>query len=63
MKPEDSKSLYPESQGDRPLRFEHQKRIIFFSSRVHPGETPGSLMLNGALDIITEYETSLYNSI
>jgi murein tripeptide amidase MpaA len=29
--------------------------VIFFSSRVHPGESPGSWMLNGALEIITEY--------
>jgi hypothetical protein len=51
--PEDGNGLYPESQGRRPFKFEN-KRVIFFTSRVHPGETPGSHVLNGALDIITE---------
>lgn len=40
------------------MKFDHNKRVVFFSSRVHPGESPGSWMLNGALDIITEYAIS-----
>jgi hypothetical protein len=52
--PDDSSGLYPESQGNRPLRFERKKRTIFFTGRVHPGESPASHMLNGALNIITE---------
>ena len=54
--PDDSPGLYPDAINNiesRPLRFE-DKRVIFFTSRVHPGETPGSHVLNGALDIITE---------
>ena len=53
FKPEEGNGLYPESQNDRPLKFE-DKRVIFFTSRVHPGETPGSHVLNGCLDMITE---------
>ena len=54
--PEDSNGLYPQAVWDpssRPFIFEG-KRVIFFTSRVHPGETPGSHVLNGALDIITD---------
>jgi cytosolic carboxypeptidase protein 5 len=36
------------------MRFSHRKRIIFFTGRVHPGESPASHMLNGALDIICD---------
>lgn len=46
--------MYAESQGARPVKFDKDKRVIIFTSRVHPGESPGSWMLNGALDIITE---------
>lgn len=44
--------LFPESIK-RAKRFEG-KRVIFFTGRVHPGETPGAHVLNGALDIICE---------
>lgn len=30
---------------------------MFFSARVHPGETPGSHVLNGALDLITDLKS------
>lgn len=35
------------------MKFEN-KKVVFFTSRVHPGETPGSHVLNGALDVIAE---------
>mmetsp|Transcript_31995 Transcript_31995/g.31293 ORF Transcript_31995/g.31293 Transcript_31995/m.31293 type:complete len:241 (+) Transcript_31995:603-1325(+) len=52
--------LFPQSQKDsskRPFLFEG-KRVIYFTSRVHPGETPGSHMLNGSLDLITDLNSS-----
>lgn len=54
--PEDASGVYPNGANDlsnRPMKFEG-KRVIFLTSRVHPGETPGSHVLNGALDIISE---------
>lgn len=54
--PEDSSGLYPDAVGNpnsRPLVFTG-KRVIFFTSRVHPGETPGSHVLNGSLDILCD---------
>ena len=38
----------------RPLRFRKEKPVIFLTSRVHPGETPGSHVLNGFLDVLTD---------
>lgn len=49
--------MYPEAATDpskRPFRFDRNKKVVFFTSRVHPGETPGSHVLNGALDLITD---------
>lgn len=52
--------MYPDAIKDpnaRPYRFDPNKRVIFFTSRVHPGETPGSHVLNGALDVITDLKS------
>lgn len=46
--------LFPESGGDpttRPFKFD--KPTIFLSSRVHPGETPASHVLNGIWNFLT----------
>ena len=46
--------LFPESNGDpnsRPFKF--NKKTIFISSRVHPGETPASFVLNGIWNFLT----------
>lgn len=54
--PEDGEGLYPDSvetPEKRPFKFAN-KRVIFFTSRVHPGETPGSHVLNGSIDIIAK---------
>ena len=48
--------LFPEHEGtpeERPLKY-YSKKIIFLSSRVHPGETGASHMLNGFLDILMD---------
>jgi len=31
--------------------------VVVFTSRVHPGETPGSFVLNGAIDLITDLKS------
>ena len=52
----DAKGIFPDAQRDpskRPFVFESSKKVIFYAARVHPGETPGSHVLNGALDLIT----------
>jgi len=41
----------------RPHLFDVNKKIIIFTSRVHPGETPGSHVLNGCLDLITDLKS------
>jgi hypothetical protein len=48
--------LFPEHKGDktlRPYKF-YNKKIIFLSCRVHPGETAASHVLNGILNLICE---------
>ena len=46
--------LFPLANGDRETRpFKFDKPIIFFSSRVHPGETPASFVLNGIWNFLT----------
>ena len=52
--------LYPDARMDasaRPLRFDSKKKVVIFTARVHPGETPGSHVLNGALDLITDLKS------
>lgn len=40
--------LFPEAKGDQETRpYKFDKPTIFLSSRVHPGETPASFVLNG----------------
>ena len=56
----DCYGLYPDARMDasrRPLRFDSKKKVVFFTSRVHPGETPGSHVLNGAIDLITDLKS------
>ena len=38
---------------DMPMKFEN-KEIIFLTSRVHPGESPASHMLEGLVDFLLE---------
>ena len=44
--------IYPEN--NRPMEFHKNKKVVLFTSRVHPGESPGSHVLNGILDLITD---------
>ena len=57
---DDVSGLFPEAVNDperRPFKFDPSKKVVFFTSRVHPGETPGSFVLNGALDLITDLDS------
>ena len=51
--------LYPEAAMDpnrRPYLFKG-KKVVFFTSRVHTGETPGSHVLNGDISLITDLKS------
>ena len=39
--------------GCTSMRFAN-KKVVFLTSRVHPGETPGSHVLNGFIDLLTD---------
>ena len=45
--------IFPEADGDETERpFIFMKPTIFISSRVHPGETPASIALNGIVKFL-----------
>lgn len=55
--PADGKGLFPAAEKNpktRSLRFRREKPVIFLTSRVHPGETPGTHVLNGFLEILID---------
>jgi hypothetical protein len=55
--PVDGKGLFPAAERHprtRSMRFKKEKGVIFMTSRVHPGETPGSHVLNGFLELLCE---------
>lgn len=47
------KNLFPDYSKPRCHMFK-EKKIIFISSRVHPGETPASFVLNGFLNLLLD---------
>ena len=45
--------LFPDSDNNRESRpFVFEKPTVFISSRVHPGETPASFVLDGILNFL-----------
>ncbi len=44
--------LFPDRTQRRPHKFHDSKKVIFVSSRVHPGETPAQFVYDGFLDFI-----------
>uniref|UniRef100_A0A2M4B8U9 Putative peptidase m14-like domain of atp/gtp binding protein n=1 Tax=Anopheles marajoara TaxID=58244 RepID=A0A2M4B8U9_9DIPT len=47
------RNLFPDEQAQRCHTF-RDKKIVFISSRVHPGETPASFVLNGFLSMLLD---------
>lgn len=46
--------LFPQHKNDKEERpFLFNKQTVFLTSRVHPGETPASFVLNGILNFLT----------
>lgn len=51
----DYKGIFPEAATKkRPFLFDENKKVCVFTSRVHTGESPGSFMLNGLIDLICD---------
>lgn len=51
-------NLFPDQSTPRAHCF-RDKKIIFISSRVHPGETPASFVLNGFLNLILDRKSQI----
>ncbi|XP_032665889.1 cytosolic carboxypeptidase-like protein 5 [Odontomachus brunneus] len=51
-------NMFPEESEERPYKF-WDKKIIFISARVHPGETPSSFVLNGFLNFLLNREDQI----
>ncbi|KAL7047706.1 hypothetical protein ACKWTF_003085 [Chironomus riparius] len=52
------KNLFPDTSTLRSHKFKN-KKIIFISSRVHPGETPSSFVLNGFLNLLLDRKSQI----
>ncbi|XP_043492312.1 cytosolic carboxypeptidase-like protein 5 isoform X2 [Polistes fuscatus] len=51
-------NMFPEKYEERPFKF-LDKKIVFISARVHPGETPSSFVLNGFLKFLLNQEDQI----
>ncbi|KAL6268400.1 hypothetical protein P5V15_001535 [Pogonomyrmex californicus] len=51
-------NMFPEMNEERPYKF-RDKKVIFISARVHPGETPSSFVLNGFLNFLLNREDQI----
>ncbi|XP_012271372.1 cytosolic carboxypeptidase-like protein 5 [Orussus abietinus] len=50
--------MFPEKDEVRPFKFRN-KKVIFISARVHPGETPSSFVFNGFLNYLLNREDQI----
>lgn len=54
----DYKGIFPEAASKgRPFLFEDSKKVCVFTSRVHTGESPGSFMLNGLIELMCDLKS------
>ncbi|CAL7934428.1 unnamed protein product [Xylocopa violacea] len=51
-------NMFPEKNEERPFKF-WNKKVIFISARVHPGETPSSFVFNGFLNFLLNREDQI----
>ncbi|XP_046826372.1 cytosolic carboxypeptidase-like protein 5 isoform X3 [Vespa crabro] len=51
-------NMFPEKHEERPFKF-LDKKVVFISARVHPGETPSSFVLNGFLKFLLNREDQI----
>ncbi|CAK9795253.1 Cytosolic carboxypeptidase-like protein 5 [Anthophora quadrimaculata] len=51
-------NMFPEKNEERPFKF-WDKKVIFISARVHPGETPSSFVFNGFLNFLVNREDQI----
>jgi hypothetical protein len=56
------KNLFPDLMVPRCHTFKN-KKIIFLSSRVHPGETPGSHILNGFINLLLDKKSQVASTL
>lgn len=56
------KNLFPDHSKPRCHQF-RDKKIIFISSRVHPGETPASFVLNGFINLLLDRKNQMAISL
>ena len=58
----DNNLVFPERDFySRALKFAPEKKIIFISARVHPGETPSSHCMKGIIKFLMNQYNLLYN--
>lgn len=56
------RNLFPDKSVERPYLF-IDKKVIFLSARVHPGETPSSFVLNGFINLILTKDDTIAQAL
>ncbi|XP_054003401.1 cytosolic carboxypeptidase-like protein 5 isoform X1 [Hylaeus anthracinus] len=55
-------NMFPEKNEERPFKF-WNKKVIFISARVHPGETPSSFVFNGFLNFLLNRDDQIATNL